>query len=228
MNRTYKRLASVLAALSIITLTGCGQSEPEPAPVSSVANGLGGPGLGGCIPITENIPFTITNGNYIPRKIYAGAIMNGPAEGTVTIGGAFAGGPLHTQAGSEADINMAITAMSGSVGYPTDYTSGAYPLYPTRINGSGVMRISPTMQQTINMLVQTGQIPLYGTYNTMPYNPYQPSVPYNPTMPQTTQTGAVCVSSFGMYMNITTNNELYIGDVYLYFNNTQHGFKLMF
>lgn len=222
-----KRIATALAMLgSIPLLTGCGGSDPKTnTPVGGIGNGLG---VGGCLSVATPIGFAVANGQLLNNKVLAGLIPptygGGQAYGTVTLNGsAPALGSAYQ--GSSSDGTISLTIQPGSqMGAPTGgYTGGffgggALPNGP--FTGSGLLTINAIVQQDIASKVQTGQIPISGV------TPTQPGAFPQPTAPGAT---GICVSGIAVSLNVPLYQQrLYLGEVFLYLNNTQHGYVLYF
>jgi hypothetical protein len=212
----YKRIATLLALLSVPILTGCGSSDPtNRGPVGSTPGGIAGPGA--CIPITNQIPFTATNVQYVPRKIVVNlgqAVVGGP----VGIGGPYQGTNL---TGSIIALSMTPTQPVAQV--PAGYPIPSYPMIgygtidmrtPQMVNASGFVQISPIELQNIMAQAQLGSTPVYSN----PGYPY----PMQPTLPALPNPQQICVSGIAFSLNIALySTKLHIGDVALYLNNTQ-------
>lgn len=117
---------------------------------------------------------------------------------------------------------------------------GYYPIQPSQLSYinqampvsiSGVLQINQNTVMDIQNQVMMGQIqlgintqpmPMPMTYsggmNTNPMFYQQPM--FNPASLQ-----QICVSQVAIKTNITLDGSLYIGDIYLYLNNTQHGMR---
>ncbi len=221
-----KRIATALAMLgSIPLLTGCGGSNPTNTPVGGIGSGLG---VGGCLSVATPLGFAVANGQLLNNKVLAGLIPptygGGQAYGTVTLNGS---APTLGQGyqGSGSDGSISLTIQPGSQpGVPNGgYTGGSYgggALPNGPFSGSGQLTISQIAQQDIAYKIQTGQIPLSGV------NPTQPGAFPQPTTPGAT---GVCVSGIAVSLNIPLYQQrLYLGEVFLYLNNTQHGYVLYF
>lgn len=246
MKRLLNRfVTSTLVIAAIPALTGCGSNNPDSAPPGNVVNPLPTtPVAPLCVPITSPIAFTGTGisfdwanilGGSIPADPYAG--RNQPiTAGTITIAAATTtptGGPFQ-RSGVDGTISMNIT-QNTTVPVPTPYptmpnTYPGYPYYPggyqanqfgaAPASATGFVAISQMAQQDI---VYTMSGSSSGT-TAFPGLNYYPG--YN-TLPTTTTGTIPCVS--GMAIDVGHYyNTIYGGYVYLYMNNTQHGYKLYF
>jgi hypothetical protein len=198
------------------------------------------------VPITQQIPFTATNAVVTQRAIWAGSIPGYGAVGSVLVGGAVAGGGMYqgvgldnsvismnlTQAGGQAMATQPGLSGAGAWGtwgsLPADYwlNSQSY------VTASGFLQIGPMLQQQAALMVQLGQIPIPGM-STGQFGTTQSWMTPTPTMP--TQSLAfnpaqLCVSGIALGgVDILVNSTyVYNGDVYVYLNNTQHGFAIDF
>ncbi|MEK6704651.1 MAG: hypothetical protein AABZ06_02590 [Bdellovibrionota bacterium] len=232
-----KRIAIAAAITSLIALTGCGKNSDTPPPVGSVPAPL--PGSLGCVPINAPIPFTATNIYFSGVSIVGGQVPGSSQMGQIIIGGGIEGGPYQRN-GVDGTISMNVvpTNTTNTWNYPGTYPGGTYPggsypggtypgsypgLQPTvqapsAANATGFVSIAPMTQQDIMWKFGNGQ------FNGQPgyYNPLYPSMP-QPVAPQT----QACVS--GIALNVGHYyNTIHSGNVYLYLNNTQHGYVLYF
>lgn len=208
-------IAFALAITCIPALGGCGKSNSGSGTIGSYPGAIGS-GIGGCVPINApQIPFTANNIYFSSVNIRAGMIPGSGAVGQVIVGGAAVGGP-YQRSGVDGVISMSITPTSSM--YPTTYPSiSAYPTTgtntgPTIASASGFVTISTITQQDI----------LYKFNGTSGYNTYLPGV-----VPQTMATNYPCVSGIAIDVG-HYYNTIYGGRVYLYLNNSQHGYALYF
>ncbi|MGZ3696946.1 MAG: hypothetical protein ACXWP5_02535 [Bdellovibrionota bacterium] len=147
-------------------------------------------------------------------------------------------------------------AVPGATPYPTSpyptspYPTSPYPSYPYGgyggygTTGGATMTgyVQPSQAVLQDIMYQNGYsygsgYPYGGTYGggtygspfggSYPYSPY-PTSPY-PTSPYPTAPAApqICVSGVAVDLGIY-NSTLYGGKVYLYLNNTQHGYIMYF
>lgn len=230
-NQSYKRIAAALAILlSGPLLTGCGSSEPDapvaaaPAPVTP-----GGFGPGMCVPISSQIGFSGTNVYFDSANIYGGMVPGMQAIGQMTVGTGGAGGPL-MRSGVDGTISMNVTntqtagVAPGTPGMMPGMTMMGTGTGSGMVSVTGFVQISPQTQQDIMYQAQIGRIPVGGVgyAGMVPGAMPQPGV--MPGMAAPTQ---LCVS--GIAMNLGHYyNTIHSGHVYLYMNNTQHGYKLYF
>ncbi len=205
---TRKR-ALALALASVPMLAGCGSNNPTV--VGGIGNPLPGnyyPTPGGCIPINQAISFTGTGvqvGGTAGNTVSAGKLpYNGQTFGTVTIG---AGGVV---TGTSFTYNR--QAADGQIGFNVTMANGApYIPYSSGMNNgtgtlNGVLQISAGAQQAIVSMAGG-----YGYGNTTTMN-----VP--------------CVSAIAIDTYVTSAQPytLYNGRVYLYLNNNQNVYPLVF
>lgn len=215
--------ATVIALASIPFLAGCGSnknSSNAPVPLPAPLPGVGG----GCVPISSQIPFTGTGIFFDGDVIRGGAIPYGVATGQMVIGGGITGGP-YQRTGVDGTISMNIIPNSVPAAAP-----GAYPVYPPvgipggagNANANGYLQISSVTQQDIYYQCQQGGY-CAGYTGTYP-GTYPPGTLPMPTTPTAIQ---MCVSGIAIEA-FQSKNQIYNGNVYLYLNNTQHGYKLFF
>jgi hypothetical protein len=147
----------------------------------------------------------------------------------ITGGGATGG----TFQGNGTDGTISIAATPMNTGTPYNYNYNTYPTYnngTVTANITGFVQLSASSQQGILNDVQTGRLQLgivspvnYNNgYNTGYYNGYNT---YN-----SIQASQICVSQIAIdgYFYQTVANRPFTGKVYLYLNNTQHGYTLYF
>lgn len=225
--RRKKHIAAAIALAGTLVLTGCG-SDPK-----TRTGGIGGGLNSGCIPITAQIPFRGTGIQFDFANIVGGRIpivpgaysqYAGQTKGQMAVGGAPVGGP-YQRSGVDGTISMAIN-QSGQAGQP----AGAFPPtngYPTGTYGAasvtGFVQISSMTQNDIRNQVQMGNIPIGTGTN---YNPSTPGTFPQPGAPGT-YAGNICVSGIAVDLG-HHYNTIYGGHVYLYLNNTTHGYALYF
>jgi len=234
---TNARHAARLAIAALpLALAACGAAEPT-QPTNKVGGTTGSVGTvptASCVPITQQIPFTATNAYVASRKLYAGAIPGYGSVGTVLVGGTVASGGVYQGIGLDNSVlSLNLTSTSGQSTTTSSYGYGAYDwlAYQSYATASGFLQIGTTLQQQAALLVQLGQIPITGlTSGAIGYT----SSWTTPSATMPTQTVSInpsqlCVSNLAISVNIhPTYNTLYIGDVYVYLNNTQHGFTVDF
>jgi hypothetical protein len=224
-NKKTNRFAIAVAIASIPILAGCGKSNNTPPPVVTTAPGavIGG---GACIPINAaQIPMTGTNIYFDWANIRGGQIPGGMTFGQMLQGGITSGGPYQR---SGVDGVISLNIIPNTATYPGGYYPGPYqgsypgttPSYQgpaTTANLTGYVSISQVTQQDI--LATFG-----GTYG----GTYGGITPYPGTMPQPySPTNVPCVTGIAIDVG-HYNNIIYGGNVYLYLNNTQHGYALYF
>ena len=245
-----KRIAVVLAAaLSALALGGCGSSQ-SPAPAPGIAGVAGGQyGVGSCVPITGAIPFTGTGIAMNWNTIAGGTVPGSQAYGQMYVGGAAVAGQYGRNDG-EGTISLSLSPTAGvAPGYGQQGGTSPIPA-----NMTGTLQLSPVTIQTIQAMVASGQIPVANTgtgyapgYGMPQYG--QPNYGVPGYMPQygapygaVGAPGQVCVSGIAMMLNYSTNTDptdlgpyqqVLSGSfpgagVYLYLNNSQHGYQLQF
>ncbi|MBI4925878.1 MAG: hypothetical protein HY843_08145 [Bdellovibrio sp.] len=227
--RKLKKLAALIAMISVSLLLGCGKTEPPP-------DGGGGGGAppapppppSVCVPLGQPISFTATNVYFI-QPWYAGTIAMGQippnnssflpipiefsgktyGQVSVTPGQQTSSGYWGSFQGRNTKGDMIQISVISGQGTP----QGQYPYSPSYY---------PQQQQgTVSL---TGTIyTMANAFNTQQYPYPLPGQPQQPVQPQVT-----CVSSVAAYFSIRNGNQLYIGNVYLYTNNSPHGIVLEF
>ena len=230
-----RRIAAIAVAAGLLALTGCGSRSDASNPYGPIG-GIPGGVIGGCIPINSQIGFTGTNAYFDAYNIRGGVIPgSNQALGQMSVTTAAAGGPYQRQ-GSDGTISMNVVPQGGiNTGYNTGYNPGyntGYPYYPQNpypnpymqpaggASVTGFIALSPLVQGDISMRFGNGMV---GTGYAYPYT--QPGVvnPYAPPIAN------VCVSGIAIDIGHTYQGyTLYGGQVYLYMNNTQHGYVLYF
>ncbi len=196
-----KRIAVFLAAaLSALTLSGCGKSSNS-APIGGIHHGLnnGIVGNGQCVPINPNAPTPI---HFVAQNIRAtninidGGMLNGQSVGRIIVGAS--GGIPNVGMGEvrrfikvspDAAIDMTLSPSGGA-------TYGGVP-----VSGGGYIQLTQAYVQALYGAAQTGMIPgVQPNYN----NGYmQP----------------LCVSGFVMSLTVNVN-QIQSGRIYLYFNGS--------
>ncbi|MBC7690789.1 MAG: hypothetical protein H7222_03400 [Methylotenera sp.] len=222
---TSRKLAVCLAAaLSAISLSGCGK-DSTPAPVAPIgaygANGqlIGG---GGCIPIQQQIPFQAQGIYFDSANIQGGRIPSGQQAGSIVVGGPVVAGQ-YGRSGANGTIAMDI-AMQGQ-GYQSQ---AGWSYYKGPVNGQGFVQISPLALQELQQMVATGYLQVPGATPTSGYtpNPAYPQ-PGNP-QPGYPQAGSnLCVSSIAINVG-HSNQTIFGGVVYLYLNNSNVAYPMQF
>ena len=202
---TRKR-ALALALASIPMLAGCGSNNPTV--VGGVSNPLPGTvyGTGGCIPINQAISFAGTGiqvGGQAGNTVSAGKIpSNGQTFGTTSIG---VGGAV---TGTSFTFNR--QSADGQIGFNVTLANGSpYIPYNTGV-GTGTGTLNGVLQISTNAQAAIAGSSGYG------YNNTATTVP--------------CVSAIAIDTYVTSAQPytLYNGRVYLYLNNTQNGYALLF
>lgn len=250
---SFSRIAIALAVATAAAVSGCGTSNNGPIPGGFGAPGMPGyPGFGGggCLPVNMPIGFT---GSGIPMNstyFNAGMIPGYPQPfGSMIIGGAAAPQPVYGGMGqiqgSGIDGTINISVQMGQYGQPyptTGYPTTGYPTtgYPS-YGGSlatltGTLSISPIQQQQI-MTAFGGYAGGYNPYGTAyptgyPTTGYPTTQPYPGTMPMPgmPNNGMICASGIAIGNAHVYSSGLpnLAADVYIYMNNTQHGYTLRF
>ena len=236
-------LVATFAATALTVLSGCGATD-------STVIGTGNTGVtganGACIPLTGQIPFTINGGQIYNRKLQVGLIPpsqqmiwnnagNGQSVGTVITGGAISQNSNLVGQGVDGQLVLGLTQTNNNTAAnntnPYNALGGYYDNSVMTVNGTGYLQIAPATRADIAYQVTTGaiQIPgLAGTTNTGLNAGYNA---YNPYANTTTliNESQICVSGIAISINIYQDwQSLYLGDVFLYLNNTQHGYILQF
>ncbi len=250
-----ERIAIALAALAIPVLVGgCGKKDAGSTTSNNTQPGYyygpnGSPyinGTGGCIPLSnlmsgQPIGFQI-NGAYFSGVSLVGGYMprTGQSVGQVAIGGGGSGGP-YSRTGVDGSLSMNIQAGGIAYGsnYPyTNYNNQPYMNYggyqsPTQATATGVLQISQATLQ--DMLYQSGG--QYANYwgGSQPYGTIPGSFPNNSFYPGPFQqygygngnASQVCVSGLSFDLGVY-QQTFYGGYVYVFLNNTSHGYALYF
>ncbi|OFZ21298.1 MAG: hypothetical protein A2X94_07555 [Bdellovibrionales bacterium GWB1_55_8] len=217
-----KSVATALAIVGLTALTGCGKSS---TPVTGGPVGyippqqlLPGGGIAGqCMPISAQIGFTGTGIYVDSASIRGGAIPGTQTMGQMNVTTVGAGGPFQR---SGVDGTISMNVMLNNAAQPTvpGYPTGGYwptPMTPTTANVTGFIAINPQTQQDIIYKFggTTGYYPTYPTYPTYPG-----------TLPvPTTPTQQVCVSGIAIDTG-HKETQLFNIRVFLYLNNSQHGY----
>ncbi|MEK7690058.1 MAG: hypothetical protein AAB425_03460 [Bdellovibrionota bacterium] len=238
-----KRLNALLVAFAAGTLllSGCGSGEDEvPAEESPVAPAPSDapappveppppppppPAAAPCVAINSaQIGFTAVDIYYDWANIVGGSLpANGSTPaityGTVAVATTAAGGS-YSRTGSDGTLSMNITQsttaatspFSGYSGYPTGYPYSSNS-YTTPTSGLSAVKAAATGYLSINSLVQQ-------------------DILYKAQMGQisgvtATTVDQICVSGIAINMG-HYYYYLYGGIVYLYLNNTTHGYKMYF
>lgn len=219
-----KRLAIALALFAAPFLTGCGSGSGSGA----LPPGYGGvvPGSTsaiGCVGLTTPIGMQINgmsvdySGNFVAGTLPLG----GMSAGSVVMTGATnpIGGQTYGSQGVSGTIQMQIGNAYGYNPYQQQYPYQQYPQqYPQQYGvggyATGMIQISQIMAQQIAMSVQS----MPGIYPTQypgqyPYQQY-PGMGY----------GQPCISGIAMRGSIYPNVGGMRAEVYLYMNNTNHGY----
>jgi hypothetical protein len=254
MNRAISlRLATALALLvSAILITGCGKKSDTTAgivaPVTGPTGTLTG---GGCMPLASSvIPFTGTNIYYSGISL-VGGLLPGVSQqvGQVVLGGGATSGMFFRQ-GGDGQIVMSVVQSpslyngnypsgypnniySGSIpsNYPVSYGSWSGSSYLATVTGS-VTLSQAVIQDILNnaMMGSYGAIPgltnqTVGTGTGYGYGNGYGYGGYNMNYQQ--MASLVCVSGVA-FNGLVYGNTLYGMYVYLYLNNTAHGYTLYF
>jgi hypothetical protein len=242
--RHAARLA--IAALPL-ALAACGSAQPtQPTnPVGGIGGSVGTLPAASCVPITQQIPFTASNAVVTQRAIWAGAIPGYGSVGTVLVGGAIAGGGRYQGVGLDNSvISMNLTPAGQQIGTQPGLTgAGAWGTWgslpadywlnsQSYVTASGFLQIGQMLQQQAALMVQLGQIPIPGR-STGQFGTTQNWMTPSPTMPTQTlgfNPAQLCVSGIALGGVDVLANSTYVhhGDVYVYLNNTQHGFTIDF
>jgi len=225
-----------LAALIAMGLIGCGGDNPPPVVNQPV---IGGAVTGTCIPINTRITFVGNNVSFSTFRLTGGRLPLGQFSvdpyGTqqptslspILVGGGSAGGP-YQRTGVDGTISMAITPqftttvdpLTGGFGFPQ--SNQGVPASVT-----GYITISSLTQSDI--LYQFGGLNGNQTGYNNPYNSYNPYYPNPGTLPQPAlpNVQSVCVSEIAIDAPLS-GTTIVGGNIYLYINNTQHGYILYF
>jgi hypothetical protein len=206
------RLAVALAISAIPLLTGCGSSGNSSGdiPASGYTTQCTPSGCiqvpinGGCIPLSQPIYFAGSNTQiYYPGVIQAGQIPYGGTYGTMSVSASAissSGGYTVSSVSAGSQMNMSI--YSGGYGSTTASISGG-------------LQLSALIQQQIAYYNQG-----IGSYTgANGYLPWAASPGYYGT-------NSVCVSGIAIQGYLYQTVPAFQGNVYLYLNNTQHGWAL--
>jgi len=205
-----KKLSPILRTLAIastLLVAGCGNSNTSSNPNSPIPGTIGTGLVGRCIPINAaQIPFTASNIYFSSVNIRAGMIPGSGNIGQVMVGGATAGGP-YQRSGVDGILSMSITPVAAV--YPSTTPISGVNTGPTVASAAGFVSISVATQRDI----------LYKFGNLSGSNPYATG--------GNTVTNYPCISGIAIDVG-HYYNTIYGGNVYLYFNNSQHGYALYF
>ncbi|MDR3608403.1 MAG: hypothetical protein P4M08_13625 [Oligoflexia bacterium] len=236
---TYKnsKVAIALALATSAILTGCGSNSGGSVPVVPGAVTPGSVLGGGCVSPASPIVFSANamaidnNGDFIAGTIpsttsdaYIGyQNFAGSSYGSVSIG---SGSTLPYQGSYTAvDTNMPsqsapVGEISGSMEISIGGVGTNYGTYAnTGTQASGIIAISPVLQQQIAYASQyLGQTSNFG-YGTGYNSWFQNGMGY---------TGSVCISGISMLGHLygAAGGGGFYAQVYLYLNNTSHGYEL--
>ncbi len=236
-----KRIATAIVILSIAALlAGCGKSEPvenrggtpggQPAPYSG----------GGCVPLGQPISFTANN-MYFYQPGSSGEIAVGQIpqnnQSFLPIPAKFAGrniGQIYVDPNVHAVQNPYGSQGGPGMTYEGYSPKGYVRMTITPTSGSPTQAGTANAAGEIQTYIQTYSSPYTGGYGgyQQPYNPY--SSPYGspyggspyggspygapaPVQPQDQVCGLAIV------LNIREGNRLYLGNIYLYTNNSGNG-----
>lgn len=232
MKKNLKVRAGLLGLAGIALLaSGCGKNNdaPPPAPPQPgppVQGPVTGP-ASACVPITGQIPFIATNIYFSWVNIVGGQVPGNPqAQGTVIVGGSATGGPFQRQSQSDGFISMSITPNAPAQQSPQGTPFGGGMQAPTTANATGFIQMSQLVQNDIYATFGGGAGIGYPGGMPMGQPGMQPGMP-QPGMPQGTTPQNICVS--GIALDLGHKDYLiHSGTVYLYLNNSQHGYKMFF
>jgi hypothetical protein len=236
-----RKIALALALAASAVLTGCGSNSGSAVPgVAVPAIAVGGvySSVGGaCVPITTPIGFTVSGMSAYTvdaqgdAEYTLGTIPGGQPAGS---GSLYAGPPpssvssqTFTSQGVSGSFEIQVANTAGVTTYGTPYSGYT----GTNLTGAGEITISPTLQSQIADYVQlygvsttttTAPFPTYGGYSGSPYGGtgYNYSGSYNPA--------SVCVSGIAIQGYLYAQDLGANAQIYLYLNNTQHGYILQF
>lgn len=214
-------------------------------------------GNGACQPITGQIGFAANNIYFDTHNIVGGLLpFTGQHVGTMGMGAPIGGAYKRQSADVGTAISMNITPVAQAQAYPySGYpNTGVYPnsingvpsLGPLtqNVNATGLVTLSALTQQDIAAQVAAGLIPvgISGANSGTSYNPYSTNSPgyLYPGFPNPTSLNGIygnasyginpaqiCVSAISINMG-HADNYLMGGRVFLYLNNTNHGYVLPF
>lgn len=247
-----------IASTLILAGCGKSEPPPNSQPPVIGGGGFVGGPNGVCLPLSNgaSIGFSGSNVGFIQSSygqgmLVAGAIppstsapfsyYAGQTHGSVGlqpggypqysgVGMSYYGTAVSDQGIPEASLNVSVTPLqappinSGCTGGycgSSYYNGSSVPIPLGTANISGVLQIL-----NLNSGYNTGYNTGYsGGYNGgyLPYNPYQPTPqPIAPPQP------SGCVSGIAFALNFVGGNYIYMGNAYLYLNNTNHGIWFKF
>jgi hypothetical protein len=226
-----KKALNLLAAALPVVLAACGAAEPT-EDVGGSSGSVSSSPVTSCVPLNQQIPFSITNAYVASRKLYAGSIPGYQNVGTVAIGGSVAAGGVYQGNGLDSSVLSMNLTPTGSTTTSSSYGSSSDWLsYQSYANAAGYLQVGPTLQQQAALLVQLGYISIPGL-STSSVGTTSSWMTPSASMPSQTVSispSQLCVSSLAISINVLPGSTtLYIGDVYVYLNNTQHGFSIDF
>jgi hypothetical protein len=255
-NKNQKMIAIALAIGGAATMAGCGASSPPPAIAGAIPGATTAAGVGTCVPVNNIINYTLTGayfdaqnivggplGNYSSAPVGTSMVSSGGVTGQLTpppavqsVGGL--AGP-YTRTNAEGDtITMSLTPGTTTVA-TTPYAGYPNNTYPVP-SGYGYGVSAGTAQSSVNatgqlligaydqgqILLQMSTVLGYGGYNNG-YNPFSTTGVPGTTTTSPYGTTGICVSGIGINAG-HYQSTLYGGWVYLYMNNTSHGYALQF
>lgn len=234
MRRSLFPLVASLAA-TLFLFTGCGSDSNSS--LNDPLNPYNQLSYRGCVQL--NYPLSFTGyGTFTSSKIQAGRIPStsgsyGQTIGYLTLGGgtALQTTGAYSRSGTDGTINVNINQSGYGTGVVPQTGGGAYP-YPAGVNTPNGAQITGNIsisQNTIQDIVYQ-----FGGNNS--YNPYPVATPYagNGYTPNTYPYSgggygynSPCVSEIAIDVQ-HYNNVIHSGFVYLYINNSGHGYTLYF
>lgn len=127
---------------------------------------------------------------------------------------------------------LPVQPTTGGTGYYGGYNpymdSYGLPTQPGPVNGNGMVQLNAIAIQTITQMVTQMQYGNVGPYTQPGLWPNQPG--YNPMVPtQPIQPQQICISEVAFSADIAVGRtpSLWLGDVWIYVNNSGHGLRMM-
>lgn len=192
------------AVLAIVGLTACGSADTTSTTttVTAAPAATTTTPVGTCVAINSaQIPFTSTASYFDSSSIIMGTVPGYPAAvGAVTVGGTAVTGPYQRE-GSDGYLSINIQSTNQSMPHPL-----GYGLTGVSVTAQGYFAINQMVQQDILYKAQSGQIP---------------------ELTGITDVSQICVSGMAMSMG-HLEYLLHSGYLYLYLNNTTHGYIMYF
>ncbi len=248
LNARRRKQWAVIAPLLVLS-SACGSSEAEMRANVGTVPGSSVLATSSCVPITQQIPFTMTGAQISQRHIVAGQIPSQTAYGSIMTGGvATSGGIFYGQSAyGSLQVNLQLAQQqTATTGMTSGFSTGVANPYGVDLltsqttSGTGLLFLNTQTQDLIRQMVATGYIQIpglsgsstmtSGTQSTMGFT----GMSGYPTTGSTSSVSAsqICVSGIAMEFDISDNlggmYRLFNGNMYLYLNNSTRGASIEF